>query len=385
MKNKNILLAGCIVAGLTACQDEPHFTITGHITGAEDKMLYLEEAGISTITPVDSAELGGKGTFTLTGRRPQYPEFYRLRIGDNIINLAVDSTETIRVTADFKDMPTGYTVDDGGDTTNLKIRELAVKQIRLQAAIDRVSRDRSLAPYQVQDSVQAMVARHKDEVKRGYIYAAPNTMYAYFALFQRVNNVLLLDPLHGADDIRCFAAVATSFDNLYPHSVRTTNLHNLAVKGLRNTRTPRQTPIDMPSEKVSEAGLIDIALRDQNGRERRLTDLKGKVVVLDFTVYENEDSPARNMALRDLYDKYGGRGLEIYQISLDANEHYWKTAADNLPWVCVRDPRGSSSTYLSLYNVRRLPTYFLIDRNNELKLRQENVKDFEGEIRRLLE
>lgn len=325
-------------------------------------MLYLEEAGIAAVTPIDSVELDDEGAFTLTGLRPQYPEFYRLRIKGNIVNLAVDSTETIRVEADFKDMPVSYTVDDGGgDTTNLKIRELAVKQTRLQADIDRVSRDRSLAPYQAQDSVQAMVARYKDEVKRRYIFAAPNTMFAYFALFQRVNNYQILDPLNDADDIRCFGAVATSFDNLYPHSVRTTNLHNLAVKGMRRLRTPRQKELELPAEKVSEAGLIDIALRDQNGRERRLTDLRGKVVVLDFTVYQNEDSPARNMALRDLYEKYHGRGLEIYQISLDANEHYWKTAADNLPWICVRDPRGADSPLLALYNVRGLPTYYLIN------------------------
>ena len=53
------------------------------------------------------------------------------------------------------------------------------------------------------------------------------------------------------------------------------------------------------------------------------------------------------------------RGLEVYQISLDADEHFWKTSADNLPWICVRDPQGVYSTYLSLYGVTGLPATFL--------------------------
>ena len=142
--------------------------------------------------------------------------------------------------------------------------------------------------------------------------------------------------------------------------------------------------VGLPSDKVSEAGLIDIALKDQNGRERRLTDLKGKVVLLDFTVYGAKESATRNMMLRELYDKYQKQGLEIYQIAFDDNEHFWKTSADNLPWICVRDAGGAYSNYLRLYNVARIPTYFLISRGNELKARQENIKDLETEVKKLL-
>ena len=62
----------------------------------------------------------------------------------------------------------------------------------------------------------------------------------------------------------------------------------------------------------------------------------------------------------------------------------WKTAADNLPWICVNDSRGAYSNYLPLYNVRSLPTYFLINRNNELKLRQDAIKDLGAEIEKML-
>ena len=142
--------------------------------------------------------------------------------------------------------------------------------------------------------------------------------------------------------------------------------------------------IPFSQEKIVETGIIDIALRDIHGNVRKLTDLKGKVVLLDFSVFQSPAGAPHNMLLRELYNKYASQGLEIYQISLDADEHYWKTAAANLPWICVRDGNGVYSTNVAVYNVRQVPSIFLINRNNELKLRGEDIKDLEASVKSLL-
>ena len=142
--------------------------------------------------------------------------------------------------------------------------------------------------------------------------------------------------------------------------------------------------LEIPQEKIVETGIIDIALRDIHGNVRKLTDLKGKVVLLDFSVFQSPTGAPHNMLLRELYNKYASQGLEIYQISLDADEHYWKTAAANLPWICVRDGNGVYSTNVAVYNVRQVPSIFLINRNNELKLRGEDIKDLEASVKSLL-
>ena len=187
-----------------------------------------------------------------------------------------------------------------------------------------------------EDSLATLMKDYKDEVKINYIFAAPNTAAAYFALFQKLNNYLIFDPLNNKDDVKCFAAVATSLNNYYPHADRSKNLYNIVIKGMKNTRTPRQQTMEIPEDKIKEASIIDIQLKDLKGNTRSLTDLKGKVVLIDFTVYNNAMSAAHNLALRELYNKYASQGFEIYQISLDGDEHFWKTSADNLPWVCVR-------------------------------------------------
>ena len=86
----------------------------------------------------------------------------------------------------------------------------------------------------------------------------------------------------------------------------------------------------------------------------------------------------------EIYDKYASQGLEIYQVSLDTDEHFWKTAADNLPWICVRDSQGPYSTYVRLYGVTQLPTAFLVGRNNELNMRIGPKTDLEEAIKKLL-
>lgn len=382
---KKIVVMALAVAALGACDSEPKFKVEGEVTGAEGKMLYLEASALEGIVPLDSVKLNAGGTFAFKETRPESPEFYRLRVDDKVINFSVDSTETVRINAGYADFATGYTVE--GSANSEKIKELSLKQLQLQNKVDelyRAMQSHAIGVDVFQDSLTAMMKRYKDEVKIAYIFAAPNTAAAYFALFQKVNNYLIFDPLNSRDDIKCFAAVATSLNNFYPHADRSKNLYNIVIKGMKNTRTSQQT-VELPEEvQVSETGVIDINLRDMKGNARKLTDLKGKVVIVDFTVYQSAVSASHNYMLRDLYDKYASRGLEIYQISLDADEHYWKTTADNLPWICVRDANGIYSSVAASYNVQNVPTLFLVNRNNELSARGETIKDLDAAVQKLL-
>ena len=382
---KKILFVALAALGLSACDSEPKFKVEGEISGADGKTLYLEASALEGIVPLDSVKLKGNGTFAFKQTRPVSPEFYRLRVDDKVINFSIDSTETVRLNAPYTDFSTAYTVE--GSANSAKIKELTMKQMQLQTNVNALIQSmqaHKMGADVFEDSLATLMKNYKDEVKINYIFAAPNTASAYFALFQKLNNYMIFDPLNNKDDIKCFGAVATSLNNTYPHAVRSKNLYNIVIKGMKNTRTPQQKTIEIPEEKIAETGVIDIALRDMKGNIRKLTDLKGKVVLLDFTVYQSAVSAPHNLMLRDLYNKYAGQGLEIYQVSLDADEHFWKTSADNLPWVCVRDENGIYSTNAALYGVKNLPALFLINRNNELRARGETIKDLEGTIKSML-
>ena len=381
MKKVVYFLLALVLVGLSACEEGPKFKVQGEVTGAADKTLYLEASSLGGIVVLDSAKLGGNGSFSFAEARPESPEFYRLRMDGKVINFAVDSTETVVVKSDAAKFDTGYVIE--GSENNQKIKELVMLQAELQQKVDKLAQSKMPAGL-AQNQLMSLVNEYKDKVKRGYIYAAPNKTYAYFALFQTLNGYMIFDPLASKDDVKCFAAVATSLNNAYPHADRSRNLYNMVIKGMKNAREVQPEVVEIDPSKIKEADIIDIQLKDLKGNIRTLTELKGKVVLVDFTVYNNVMSPDHNLALREIYDKYHAQGLEIYQISLDADEHFWKTSADNLPWICVRDANGPYSQYVQLYSVSNLPSVFLVGRDNAIKMRGENIQDLDAELRKLL-
>ena len=231
-----------------------------------------------------------------------------------------------------------------------------------------------------------MIDAYKNDVKANYIFKDPKAASSYFALFQAIGPYLIFNPRNNREDIKVFAAVATSWDSFYPGALRGQNLHNIAIEGMKTARivAADQKSMQIDASKVSESGIIDIKLVDNKGNVRSLTELKGKVVLLDFHLFALEDSPKRILMLRELYNKYHAQGLEIYQVSLDPDEHFWKQQTAALPWISVRDDNGTASQYVTLYNVQAVPEFFLIDKSNTLVNRSSQIKDVDAAIAALL-
>lgn len=381
MSKKSYIAAVLISAGFAACNRGLVFNVEGEISGAEGKMLYIEHSSIEGVVGLDSTKLSGDGRYHFSEARPEAPDFYRLRVDDRIINFVVDSTETVNISSDYNTFSSGYSVT--GSESNARIKELSLLQAELQAKVNELNKSGMPAGL-AQDSLFRMIESYKNDVKRNYIFKEPDKASSYFALFQQLNGFMIFNPLSNKEDVKCFAAVATSLNHNYPHADRSRNLYNMVIKGMKNTRTPQTKTLEISEDMINETSIIDIPLKDINGETKHLTDYKGKVVLIDFTAYGTPSSGARTLALRELYNKYSSQGLVIYQVSLDTDEHFWKTACDNLPWVCVRDPQGPYSTYVSIYGVTALPTAFLVNRNNELVLRLNEKSDIEAEIKKLL-
>ena len=269
---------------LTSCNNKK-FHVNGTISDAKDSVLYFENMSLNGPVVVDSVKLAEDGSFDFSGKATEAPEFYRLRIAGQIINVAIDSTETVKFKASYPTMTSQYEVE--GSEENSKIKELALLQLGLQGQVNAIAQNPQLGVNEVQDSVIKVLTAYKNNIKRNYIFKEPMKAYSYFALFQTftLGNMqsLIFNPRSNKDDIKVFAAVATSWDTFYPGAERGKNLHNIAIEGMKDIRivqAERNQQID--ASKVSTSGIIDIALADNKGQVRRLSDLKGKVVLLDL-------------------------------------------------------------------------------------------------------
>lgn len=392
MKISRIYSAAVIMVAalaLTSCNNKK-FHINGNITEAQDSMLYLENLSLNGPVKIDSVKLGEDGSFTFEENAMDSitPEFYRLRIANQSINLSIDSTETVNVKAAYPQMSYKYEVE--GSENCSKIKELSLKQMTLQSNINGIIKSPNIGVDSMDVIVARMLAAYKQDVKTNYIFKEPMKASSYYALFQTIQlgntNSLIFNPRNNKDDVKVFAAVATSWDTYYPGAERGKNLHNIAIEGMKDIRIidRQRAQQQIEASKVSVNGCIEIALQDNKGQVRRLSDLTGKVVLLDFHIFASNESTKRIMMLRELYNKYHAAGLEIYQVSVDPDEHFWKTSTAALPWICVREENGIQGTSLQLYNVQSIPTFFLIDRSNTLRARDIQIKDIDAAIKNLL-
>jgi len=366
----------------SACNNSSDFTVKGVVAGADGQLMYLENVGISNVVTLDSIKLAPGGKFKFTEKRPEYPDFYRLRLNNQLINFAVDSTETISFVADAGTFATSYSVE--GSENSKAIKAITLAQLDANQAISRLRKeyeDKMISDTTYRTKVLAAADAYK-EVARKYIYSAPMSTAAYFALFQQIDGLLFFD-LYDRKDVKAYGAVATSYDHAYPESPRSKHLYNLTLQSMKVLRAQR--PVDYSNVETKEISFLDIELPDVRGEVVKLSTVApGKVVLINFTAYQTEWSPALNMALGELYTKYHDQELEIYQVSLDSDFHFWRNGASNLPWVTVHDPQSVYSQVAGLYNVKQLPALFILDRKGNLVKRVEDVKKLEADVKAVL-
>lgn len=377
-----LTVLGLCMFFLSACNNSSDFIVKGVVAGADGQLMYLENVGISNVVTLDSIKLAPGGKFKFTEKRPEYPDFYRLRLNNQLINFAVDSTETISFVADAGTFATSYSVE--GSENSKAIKAITLAQLDANQAISRLRKeyeDKMISDTTYRMKVLAAADAYK-EVARKYIYSAPMSTAAYFALFQQIDGLLFFD-LYDRKDVKAYGAVATSYNHTYPESPRSKHLYNLTLQSMKVLRAQR--PVDYSNVETKEISFLDIELPDVRGEVVKLSTVApGKVVLINFTAYQTEWSPALNMALGELYTKYHDQELEIYQVSLDSDFHFWRNGASNLPWVTVHDPQSVYSQVAGLYNVKQLPALFILDRKGNLVKRVEDVKKLEVDVKAVL-
>jgi hypothetical protein len=369
-----------IVVTVFSCSRNDGFSVSGFVKDGAGKTVYFENITASYAVLLDSAVLTRKGAFKFSGKRPQAPDFYQLRSGREVINVAIDSTENIVIRTDTAGFARNYTVE--GSEESAKIKDLAMLQFFAEGEYKKLEsayKTKTMPADSFQVKAGRIVNAYKDKAKE-YIFADLSSASAYFALFQQINGMLIFDPYEKSDS-KVFGAVANVWNVAYPNAKRTEHLKSLFMSSLRiirNGGAPEANTVD--SRKY-----LDISLKSVEENEIRLSEAcKGKVVLLDFTAYELQESPERNKLLARLYGKYASKSFEVYQVSFDSDLHFWKNAAFNLPWICVRDPDLIYSEILKRYNINALPVSFILDKKGYAVARIDDLSEVEKVIAKIM-
>ncbi|MBO5865624.1 MAG: AhpC/TSA family protein [Bacteroidaceae bacterium] len=358
----------------------PAFTVKGNICNGADKNIGIYHISEGGAKKIEQKKLDKAGNYEFRISRPEHFDFYLLNLeGSGTIVFIADSTETITINSNADDFIQAYTVD--GNDENQRIKEILLLRDALEEQVKTLASSTSPAVVKTEREIKALVEEFKENIIAQYIVPSPGSASAYYALTLTLAEMPIFNPMVDKRDSRCFAAVATNFQHQHPGTRHTKRITEIAEEGLKATRKPRQVELEVEEKEATITDAFDIKLPQANGDSIALSSMAGKVILLDFTAYENTELSSRNIMMRELYNKYNKKGFEIFQISFDRREHFWQQSANNLPWTCVRDASGTSA---SLYYIQALPTFFLINRKGEVVLRDAQIEDIEKEIEKLL-
>ncbi len=372
-----MLLPSCDNKGKT-------FRVQGEIASAEDKTLYLEHRGLGAIELLDSAKLNKQGKFSFKEKAPVNPEFYQLRIDDQKIIFAVDSTETLNLKADASDLFNSYNIESSSNIDQIK--EVIIRQRATEKDLSELTaqhKAKKIDDVTFMANIDSVLSVYKNYANK-LILGNPSAAVAYYAVFQKIDEYLIFDP-YDRKDYAMFGAVATSWNRFYPDTPRTKHLYDFTMNALR-ARKQEEKKNDFLSNVTlnTDMGMPDISLPNAKGSKVDLSSFKGQFILLDFTVYQSDLSLKHNEILRRLHDKYSSKGLVIYQVSFDSDVHFWKNAAIHFPWNAVHDSNSINSDLLKTYNIRELPTAYILNKEGDLIKRIEDFENIEKDISQVL-
>lgn len=363
MNNTSKFIALSLSVLLASCGSGNKWHLNGTITGlSDDDMVVLEGNNQGYWYPMDTIKVSSSGSYSYSHEAQGYPDIYRLRVGDKSVYFPIDSIETVTLSAEAPDIDTRYTLSGSPQAANL---------VRVDSLIVAAAKDGAASV-----TANADLKRQLGQM----IVADPAGIVTYYIINKSVAGKPLFNPAV-KDDLKMIGAVANAFNERRPEDPRTGYLRRLFLSN--RTKSPSQ-PENTNLPVANEVRAFDIRLFDNTGKEHSLLDVtsKGNVVILNFTAYTADGSPAFNMALNKIYEKYHSQGLEIFQVSLDNDEYAWKQTAKNLPWITVFNGPNDGDKAIRDYNVGSLPAIFIFDRNGDVVDRVTDMASLESAVSR---
>ena len=364
---KNLLFALALIALLCACGNGNKFKVSGTVDGASDTTsLYLEVANNGSWFIIDSTHTNGSGSYSISYDAPQYPNIYRLRCHDKAVYFTIDSIESITIDTKLATFDVDFNIDGTDHAKQInKIEKDAITYAKPGTPASKIE------------------AWKKQLVKQILADENGSGIVAYFIINKYINGSPLFDPMNDYD-MKIIGAVANAFNTFRKDDPRTQYLVNMTIEGQKRRRAAMGIAggTQMQAEVVK---LFDITLQDCKGAQQSLSKeaAKGKVVLLNFTMYDQSFSPAYNKVLHDIYTQYKDR-VTIFQVGLDQSMSTWRDAAKNIPWIAVYDPAGEAAKSVQQYQVYSIPVSFVIDKNGDLQERIADPLQLETTIKKYL-
>ncbi len=378
MRNLIILIATAI--SFASCGSSN--SISGVITGAEGKTIYLESLSDSKVLPIDSTVVGSDGSFSLKSHDNLPLDFYRIYFKDgNFLQLITDSSEHVEIIAEFANLNNAK-VEGSPQTVEYmdlvkRWEPLMEKLAEAQGQIDRPSTDSSLDSSQW---VAKWTTQFNSTQKEANAFIK-GWLEKHSASLLAISIVQNLDPRF---DFIWYQRVLTDTKSTCGKLPAYKTLEKLVgqIKNAGNSSATSNSNIAVG--KMAP----EITLPNISGQTRVLSSLRGKVVLLDFWASWCGPCRKENPNVVAVFNKYNSKGFDVFSVSLDENKFAWEAAIkkDGLVWNNhVSDLGGWKSAVVPIYEIESIPFPVLIDKEGKIVAMGESLRGdgLENELKKL--
>jgi Peroxiredoxin len=383
MIKKVLLITFIATICSVSCTKKHTVSISGSFENMPNEKIVIEKKTASRMLFLDSIQLNGNGKFSkniniLNDKEPSFISI-KNQAGKQLLMLLTESGEKININYSKGN----YTID--GSKGSTRIKELNDNLSKTFTSIDSLSKiinDEKTSETDFQ-SAQVAISKIFIDQKRysiRFIIENPKSYASVFALYQQYPNGTKI--FNTREDFLYYKVVLDSMDTRY----RNAEYMTIIKRDFDEMQRTLELQNKFNNETIEEINYPDFELPDRNGKKIKLSSLQGKVILLVFWASIQDGNQFDNKLLSDIYEKYNSKGLEIYQVAFDTDRELWLRALNSqqLPWINVCDFKGRGSLPFGLYNVQKLPSNFIIDKDGQIIARDMFGDELEKKIRSLV-
>lgn len=386
MKIRNILLAVILILMTFSCTRKNQVRINGEIENAGRQKIYLEQLNVDNTVILDSTEANRKGQFKFR-QEVTTPTFYNIRIGNsNNITVVAEPEIQIQLNGTLEGLANNYWVE--GSESSLWLKVLNIQLSKTRKAMDSLRKAYAALPESpAYDSTRQQLLTEWDTIttrqinfSKDFVLKHAVTPASYYALYQKFDNEnYILTP---EQNLHSYKIVASALKAMYPESQYTAAIlkHLDLIKKNNNLLRLKEFIAN------SETSLPEIRLPNSQGDTIALSSLKGKYIILDFSVLSGTEGKAYTAELKNIYNKFKNKGVEIYQVCLDQNRLAWQSLIRQygINWICVWDADALKSRVARHWNIRNIPANFIINPKFEIVGKDLNGRRLEDRLNDLI-